>query len=200
MKVLTKTHKHHADLVSEKDGYRLDFEAEENRMGVLYAISAVIYARDWTMLDGKASVKDGKIQDSFFLKPLNEGLSGYIRKFYILNDLKDLLDEEYSVAEYLSRFPEKLAKLKGDREGLPLRYQIRENESGDSLIIDIVASDRPGLILDIVRSFYYLYFDIYSMESRTIETDALDTFYVRRDSGELGKFDRDIIEETLKKI
>ncbi|MES0489778.1 MAG: hypothetical protein ABUK01_07300 [Leptospirales bacterium] len=200
MKVLTKTSKHQADLVSENDGYRLDFEADENRMGILYAIAAVIYVRDWTIIEGKASITSGRVKDSFYLKSLDEGLSGFIKKFYILGDLKDVLDEEYSVAEYLSRFPEKLAQLKKGREGFPLRYQIREDQDGEFLVIDIVASDRPGLLLDIVRSFYYLYFDIHSMESRTIGTEAIDTFYVSRSKGELGEFDRDIIREILKKI
>ncbi|MDH4200731.1 MAG: hypothetical protein OEV66_10165 [Spirochaetia bacterium] len=185
-------------LMKQKKGYLLLFKTNENRIGILYKISAALYVQNWNIIEMSATTSDdGIIEDTFLVEPMEKRLA-YIMEYTLLRSIHTLLKGNSTVMGYISRYPGKLRGLDlSKKQFRKLEVNVR---TGNQFELMIETDDRPGLIFEITQILYRLYFDILKMESQTMGNKAVDKILVAREAGKESKYDSQILAEALDKI
>jgi [protein-PII] uridylyltransferase len=189
---------HEIKMIKEKQGYRLNFKSVDNRIGILYKISAALYVQNWNIIELSAKTsEEGYIEDSFLIEPMEKRIS-YIMEYSLVSTIERLLKNDLTVMNYVSKYPKKWKNIHSESRKKTGKLDVSETDEG--LIISIETEDRPGLIFEITQILYRLYFDIKNMESDTVDDKAIDKLLVKRDPEKSSKYDSQILKETLQKI
>jgi len=181
--------------------FELIVELPYDEPGILYKISAVLYIRNWNILELIAAPSDANgVFDKFVIKSMESGSIFLVQKALLMSDLRYILKKEVSVSQYLLFFKEKIKLGKNMIYSQPVVHVTKSKIEKNILIVKIFASDRPGLIFSVVEVLYHLYFNILNMSSDTKLDIAYDEIVVQRDPDKVSENDEKILKESLKNV
>lgn len=168
----------------------------QDEPGLFAKICGVLTANSLNILSAQINTwGNGVAVDIFQVQNLiPENLFSFPRWSKIQEELKEVLEKKKTVEELLARFSLPLF-----HRFYPSRQTSRveiDNETSDFYtIIEIFASDRPGLLYQIAQKFYTLGLNIWSAKVSTKVDQVVDVFYIQDESGA-----KIIEEEKLLKI
>lgn len=187
-------------LKRENKKYKLYFKTQQNRIGIIYKISAVLYIKNWNILEMNAILSEnGVVETTFLIEPIEKS-PPFFYKWALLKDINQLLNTDINVMTYVSKFPEKWNVLHEQKQGNPVKLAVKNNKKEGGYDLFIETRDRPGLIFEITQILYRMYFNIVKMESVTRNSRAYDRILVIRDPDKAGKNDGDLLTDALGKI
>jgi len=149
----------------------------------------VLAINDFTILNAFAFTrKDGKVVDVFVTEPVDRGdlmapEETLLRIEHLRSDLKDVFSGKLDLDAATRRHAQRWRRV--TRAAIPYQTQVKfENDTSDEYtIIDVFASDRPGLLYAITRTLSQLGLSIARAKVSTEATKAIDSFYVRGADG-----------------
>jgi [protein-PII] uridylyltransferase len=169
----------------------LKLTLSENQTGIIYKVTAVLFAYGWDIKEANFEILDGIIKDVFVIRNANQRSMCDFDLQNIKNDLNELFFQDITVIDYLERFPN-LRMTTGSPT--PPIVHVFNPKSVDSTVLDIRTTDRPGLLFEISQLLYILDVDILSVIARTDEGFVRDSFLLRKN--ECDRLD----DETMEKV
>jgi len=171
----------HLDWLREENKQVLYLSVSGNEGGILYKMTAVLLAYGWNIAEVVAETStDGYVKDIFVVKSfLGEILNDEL-VFKMEEDYRSLATEK-DIESYLNK-----KKIKTECYKKPdsdKSVQIFNPETSDFTLIDIRATDRPGLLFDIAKCFYHEGLEIVSFAANTTDTLVRDSFLVLTKQG-----------------
>lgn len=163
----------------------------ENSKGIIYRVTAVLFAHGWDILEANFEIiPNGKIHDLFFIRNLH-GIQMDDQTLHLIkNDLRELFEGGVPVSDYLENF--ELPPMQPPTSQ-PI-IQVFNPEKSDSTVLDIKTQDRPGLLFEISQLLFLLDIDILSVTAQSDGGWIRDTFLLRKDSS------RRLDLETMERI
>jgi [protein-PII] uridylyltransferase len=151
----------------------------------LSELCGVLAINDFTILNAFAFTrKDGKVVDVFVTAPVDRGdlmapEETLLRIEHLRSDLKDVFAGKLDLDAATRRHAQRWRRV--TKAAIPYQTQVKfENDTSDEYtIIDVFASDRPGLLYAITRTLSELGLSIARAKISTEATKAIDSFYVR---------------------
>ena len=155
----------------------------------LSELCGVLALNDFTILNAFAFTrKDGKVVDVFVTEPVDRGdlmspEETLLRIEHLRADLKAVFAGTLDLDAAIKRHAQRWRRV--TRAAIPYAPQVKfENDTSDEYtIIDVFASDRPGLLYTITRTLSELGFSIARAKISTEATKVIDSFYVRDAEG-----------------
>ncbi|HXS09781.1 MAG TPA: ACT domain-containing protein, partial [Candidatus Krumholzibacteria bacterium] len=155
----------------------------------LSELCGVLAINDFTILNAFAFTrKDGKVVDVFVTEPVDRGdlmtpEETLLRIEHLRSDLKNVFAGKMDLDAATRRHAQRWRRV--TRAAIPYQTQVKfENDTSDEYtIIDVFASDRPGLLYAITRTLSQLGLSIARAKVSTEATKAIDSFYVRGADG-----------------
>lgn len=159
------------------ENYSLCLRFSENELGVIYRVTAVLFAYGWDILEANFGVdSEGRIEDIFLIRSFKGEEMGETQLGRIRSDLDSLFFQDVLVVDYLEKFP---ALILTHPSNKPPRIKIFNPSTTDSTILDIQTTDRPGLLFEISQLLYLLDIDIISVTAKTDGGMIRDSFLLR---------------------
>lgn len=151
----------------------------------LSELCGVLAVNDFTILNAFAFTrKDGKVVDVFVTEPVDRGdlmapEETLLRIEHLRADLKNVFAGTLDLDAATKRHAQRWRRV--TKASIPYQTQVKfENDTSDEYtIIDVFASDRPGLLYTITRTLSSLGLSIARAKISTEATKAIDSFYVR---------------------
>jgi [protein-PII] uridylyltransferase len=172
--------------------YLLKLTLPENRKGIIYRVTAVLFAHGWDILEANFEIlSGGMVKDIFLIRSFRNSCMDSFHLSKIENDLHKLFEKDLAVIDYLEYFPD-LPLLKPSER--PPSIQIFNPASIDSTVLDIRTTDRPGLLFEISQLLYLFDIDIVSVTAKSEDGLVRDSFLLRQDAS-----DR-LTDELMEKI
>lgn len=168
----------------------LKLTLSENQTGIIYIVTAVLFAYGWDIKEANFEILDGMVKDIFIIRNTRGETMTDSSLQKIKADLTELFFQDTTVIDYLERFSVVPARNSGRT---PIIH-IFNPKSVDSTVLDIRTADRPGLLFEISQLLYLLDVDILSVVARTEEGNVRDSFLLRKNECER------LDEETMEKI
>lgn len=157
--------------------------------GALWAIDVNVHAAQVFTRKGQDKVALDQLYVDFEGKPLPE-----FKKAQVEKELTEVLRGDQTVHGLLA---ERNKELKPDYSSLSL--EVLNHLSEQHTVIEVHASDQPGLLYRFTRAIASLGWDIHSARVSTWGAEARDAFYVTAGGGKLGPDAADRLEEALKR-
>ena len=179
--------------------YILKLTVPENQKGIIYRVTAVLFAHGWDIKEAIfETIGDGLVKDVFIIQSLS-GISLTSDGLALIRyDLLGLFREDFSVIDYIEKFPD-LPLLKPTKN--PPIVHIYNPSSSDSTVLDIKTQDCPGLLFEISQILFLFDVDILSVTARTEDGIVRDSFLLRRDISEkLSTITMEKIKQSLLDI
>ncbi|HEX6791502.1 MAG TPA: [protein-PII] uridylyltransferase, partial [Candidatus Krumholzibacteria bacterium] len=151
----------------------------------LSELCGVLALNDFTILNAFAFTrKDGKVVDVFVTEPVDRGdlmspEETLLRVEHLRTDLKAVFAGSLDLDAAIKRHAQRWRRV--TKATIPYVTQVKfENDTSDEYtIIDVFASDRPGLLYTITRTLSELGLSIARAKISTEATKVIDSFYVR---------------------
>jgi [protein-PII] uridylyltransferase len=155
----------------------------------LSELCGVLALNDFTILNAFAFTrKDGKVVDVFVTEPIDRGdlmapEETLLRIEHLRANLKAVFAGSLDLDAEIRRHAQRWRRV--TKATIPYTTQVKfENDTSDEYtIIDVFASDRPGLLYTITRTLSKLGLSIARAKISTEATKAIDSFYVRDAEG-----------------
>jgi [protein-PII] uridylyltransferase len=155
----------------------------------LSELCGVLALNDFTILNAFAFTrKDGKVVDVFVTEPVDRGdlmspEETLLRIEHLRADMKAVFAGTVDLDSEIKRHAQRWRRV--TKSTIPHATQVKfENDTSDEYtIIDVFASDRPGLLYTITRTLSSLGLSIARAKISTEATRAIDSFYVRDAEG-----------------
>ncbi|MCB1141054.1 MAG: hypothetical protein H7A24_02345 [Leptospiraceae bacterium] len=183
----------------KKDDYLLTLTLKKNMRGIIYKITAILFAHGWDIIEANFETdEDGNVKDLFHVRSFKNEVLDEPSLEEIRKDVEDLFFRDLLVIDYLDRFPD--LTLVSPTKISPV-IRLFNPDSVDSTVLDIRTIDRPGLLFEISQLLYLLDIDILSVTAKTEEKMVRDTFLLRREMTE--RLDENMMKklnEGLEKI
>lgn len=198
-----------------KERTRLYLRVRPDKPGILYTISALFYIYDINVVEAHAATSPGgEVCDTFLLEPAEKKPGAALKKRdlkKLVRDLERFICGKESVVQYLRDQPEKWKALTTARKSAKVDFLIEptsvESSGEVSLaaprqgwVISFGADDRPGLLYDLTKALYLLYFDVLELESETSGKKAFDRIMVCKTPGRERSIDAEILHEALSRL
>ncbi len=178
--------------VEKGNNYLLKLTLAENRKGIIYRVTAVLFAHGWDILEANFEIlSGGTVKDIFLIKSFRNSILDNFHLSKIENDLHNLFEKDVAVIDYLEGFPDLPLVKPSER---PPSIQIFNPTSIDSTVLDIRTTDRPGLLFEISQLLYLFDIDILSVTAKTEDGQVRDSFLLRQDASD------QLSEEIMEKI
>lgn len=175
--------------------YILKLTFGENRKGIIYRVTAVLFAHGYEILEANLEIVDGIIRDVFVVQGISGKLMNSEEFLQIKQEMYELLLGDVLVIDYLNKFslPPRTPSIPKP----PMIY-IYNPEGSDCTVLDIHTQDRPGLLFDISQLLYIMDIDIVSVIATTEKGMARDTFLIRiHDTEKLDENTQEKLKEGL---
>lgn len=155
----------------------------------LSELCGMLALNDFTILNAFAFTrKDGKVVDVFVTEPVDRGdlmapEETLLRIEHLRSELKAVFAGKVDLDAEIKRHAQRWRRV--TKSAIPYTTQVKfENDTSDEYtIIDVFASDRPGLLYAITRTLSSLGLSIARARISTEATKAVDSFYVRDAEG-----------------
>ena len=178
--------------VEKGSDYLLKLTLQENRKGIIYRVTAVLFAHGWDILEANFEIlSGGTVKDVFLIRSFRNTSMDNLNLSKIENDLHRLFEKDLAVIDYLETFPDLPLLEPSER---PPSIQIFNPSSIDSTVLDIRTTDRPGLLFEISQLLYLFDIDIVSVTAKSEDGQIRDSFLLRQDAS-----DR-LTDELMEKI
>lgn len=129
--------------------YRLKIEAGKDEVGVLFRLSAVLYASGWIIREATITTTEDIVKDEFWIYSDDGSELDQEALQKIIVDLEDLLFGGKSVLEYLTAQGASVPPGSGEGEVM-LAVNPGEN------LLEIEGADKKGLLLGLSQAFYLM--------------------------------------------
>lgn len=156
--------------------YILKLTFGENRKGIIYRATAVLFAHGYEILEANLETVDGTIKDVFVIRGISGKLMNSEEFLQIKKEMQELLLGDVLVIDYLNQFS---LPPRGSSSSKPPIVYVYNPEGSDCTVLDIHTQDRPGLLFDISQLLYIMDIDIISVVATTENEIARDTFLIR---------------------
>ncbi len=181
----------HLSCSRREEDYILKLTLSPNQTGIIYRVTAVLFAYGWDIKEANFETLDGIVKDVFVIQNTSGQEMTDLALQKIQSDLYELFFQDLAVIDYLERFSIPPAIKKDNK---PAVVHIFNPKTVDSTVLDIRTTDRPGLLFEISQLLYLLDVDIVSVVARTEDGNVRDTFLLRKNESE------QLEDETMQKI
>jgi [protein-PII] uridylyltransferase len=181
----------HLSCSRRAEDYILKLTLSPNQTGIIYRVTAVLFAYGWDIKEANFETLDGIVKDVFVIQNTAGQEMTDLALQKIQSDLYELFFQDLAVIDYLERFSIPPAIKKDNK---PPVVHIFNPKTVDSTVLDVRTTDRPGLLFEISQLLYLLDVDIVSVVARTEDGNVRDTFLLRKNESE------QLDEETMQKI
>ena len=172
--------------------YLLKLTLPENRKGIIYRVTAVLFAHGWDILEANFEIlSGGTVKDIFLIRSFRNSIMDKLNLSIIESDLHKLFEKDLAVIDYLESFPDLPLLRPSER---PPSIQIFNPSSIDSTVLDIRTTDRPGLLFEISQLLYLFDIDIVSVTAKSEDGKVRDSFLLRQDAS------NKLTDELMEKI
>lgn len=156
--------------------YIVKLSLQQNRKGIIYKVTAVLFAHGYDILEANIETVEGQVRDIFAIRNIYGKTLTSTEFDQIKKEIYELVFGDMLVIDYLNQFELPQAK---PSSHVPSIY-IYNPEGGDSTVLDIHTKDRPGLLFEISQLLYLMDIDILSVTATTERNGmARDTFLIR---------------------
>ncbi len=166
----------------KNNNYLLKISFAENQNGIIYRVTAVLFAHDWDIVEAIAeTVDENLVKDVFIIKSMtNEKLDGD-SLFTIKHELNQLFYTDLTIENYFISYRKNIQKYKRNESSI---VHIFNPSSIDSTVLDIRTYDRPGLLFEISYFLYQKEIDIISFTAKSEGKEIRDSFLLVKSNGE----------------
>ncbi len=148
-------------------GLRMKVDAEMNEVGILFRLCAVLYSYHWNIQGARIYTPGpNAISDEFHIVTAGDQPTAMneVSMRGLIDDLERLLFGGVSVLEYLTEREARVpARDHNPGTGGDVQLLNQDNQS----VIEVTASDRPGLLLSLSQAFYLMDINIFEGEITT---------------------------------
>lgn len=186
----------HLSCVPKKNSFLLKLSLSQNESGIIYRVTAVLFAHGWNILEAIAETShDGYVHDIFEISPINNQTLTEQGLKEIRNDLNLLFFQDYGVLPYLEKKGINIENLNkaSDPSGV---VKIYNPLSSDFTVMDVRTKDRPGILFQITRVLHYFGIDIVSFSACSENGIVRDSFLLRSQEG--NKLEEGVVLAKLK--
>ncbi|ALO25325.1 MULTISPECIES: hypothetical protein [Leptospira] len=174
----------HVSCIPRDGSYALKVNVSNNEIGIIYRVTATLFARGWTIEEAVAETsQDGYISDIFIIKSVENFPMTEEALHVIQTDLREMFFQGVSVLNYLERFPNKMEYLQ-DKEKHPVELSLFNSQGSDCTVMDLKMKDRPGIIFEVSQLLFLYGIDILSFKAMTNSDSVRDTFLLRLENGD----------------
>jgi [protein-PII] uridylyltransferase len=181
----------HLSCSRRAEDYILKLTLSPNQTGIIYRVTAVLFAYGWDIKEANFETLDGIVKDVFVIQNTAGQEMTDLALQKIQSDLYELFFQDLAVIDYLERFSIPPAIKKDNK---PPVVHIFNPKTVDSTVLDVRTTDRSRLLFEISQLLYLLDVDIVSVVARTEDGNVRDTFLLRKNESE------QLDEETMQKI
>lgn len=178
--------------------FKLQFLFPQDATGILYKVTTVLFAYGWDILSAYSRPnEEAEVEDIFIVSSTRQEALTKTVCDYILAAVKELVAQETTAEEFISRFPEKLQQIKNARtvkSDFVLAPAGRQHCT--SLVVE--RPDRPGVLMQITEALYALGLDIVAFSAEAVYGGVRDEFLVHHADGtEISEKDRIFLADLL---
>ncbi|EMJ50435.1 hypothetical protein [Leptospira santarosai] len=185
----------HISCIPRDGSYALKVNISNNEIGIIYRVTATLFARGWTIEEAVAETsQDGYISDIFIVRNVESLPMTEDALHLIQTDLREMFFQGVSVLNYLERFPDKVEYIK-NKNRYPVDLSLFNSQGSDCTVMDLKMKDRPGIIFEVSQLLFLYGIDILSFKAITNSDSIRDTFLLRLENG--GKLDESLHFERL---
>jgi [protein-PII] uridylyltransferase len=170
--------------LTEKENriYLLKITVPQNEKGIIYKVTAVLFAHSWDIMEAIAEiVEGGMVKDVFLIRSIDSSKLSLDSLNQIKSELKLMFEEEVDVLSYLKKYQKDPNDYK---RKFSSSVNIFNPSSIDSTVLDIRTYDRPGLLFEISYLLYLEEIDIISVTAKSEDKEIRDSFLLRTTEGE----------------
>ncbi|MEM7183597.1 MAG: hypothetical protein AAF518_22005 [Spirochaetota bacterium] len=186
--------------VKKEENYLLKITVEENAVGIVYKVAAVLYRYHWHILEAVIETVPGSlIKDVFIIQGREkQDMTEEILE-NIQTDFAKLLYSDNSLAEYINEFNTQL----WDKNNKQLNNSINlfNPPTIDTTVLDIQTNKSPEKLLLITGLLYTASIDIASLIVKTDVDFERYSFLLKKENGEkLDPKDLNSLEGKLRAV
>lgn len=202
MNILLEKYKQILDVTcSKKDSttYFLKITASHNEKGIIYKVTAVLFAHGWNIEEAVIETIDGKfVEDVFVIRNLlNQAMSDTMLN-QIKTDLYSLFKVEISIEDYIKNSGKDVKVFK---KPYISTVHLFNPPSIEFTVLDIRTIDRPGLLYEIAQVLFQSDIDIISITAKTDDGLIRDSFLLcTQDRVRLTEMECDGLKQKIETI
>lgn len=163
------------DITIQEEGpgsLRMKVDAEMNEVGILFRLCAVLYSYQWNIQSARIYTPGpDAISDEFHIvtgqDPAAPTTMNETSMRGLIDDLEKLLFAGVSVLEYLTEHHARVPGKQVERDNPGESCDVVLLNEGKQSVIEVTASDRPGLLLSLSQAFYLMDINIFEGEITT---------------------------------
>ncbi len=169
------------EFTKEGNNFRLQLFFATDERGIVYRVTAVLYANNWNILGANIrSFENGQIEDEFLIQNSGGAILDEAELSKLKNEMQQLFRDEISIASYMIK---KGKKANSDKGNLNAKIIFETVANHDFTKLRIQTRDRSGLLCDIARMLYLECMDILSVQANTRGSEVDDIFEIKSESG-----------------
>lgn len=186
----------HISCVPRKDTTLLKVTVSGDEMGIIYRVTAVLYAHGWDILEAMAETsQEGYVQDVFVVRSQNGDDMTESKLRAIREDLNSIFFRSLSVFDYME--DKEFNTLSKNRMPDPTAVvKLYNPVSSDFTVMDIRMKDRPGILFQITQVLHFFGIDIVTFSALTDQGQIRDSFLIRNQDGD--RLDEGMVFPQLK--
>jgi UTP:GlnB (protein PII) uridylyltransferase len=186
----------HLSCVPRKDTTLLKVTVSGDEIGIIYRVTAVLYAHGWDILEAMAETShEGTVQDVFVVKSQTGEDMTEKKLRSIREDLNSIFYQGVSAFDYMEQ--KELNSLHSHRIPDPTAVvKLYNPVSSDFTVMDIRMKDRPGVLFQITQILHFFGIDIITFSALSNQGQIRDSFLIRTQDG--NRLDEGVMFSQLK--
>jgi len=171
--------------------FKLQFLFPQDASGILYKVTTVLFAYGWDILSAYSRPnEDAEVEDVFIVTSTRHEALTKTACDQILAAIKELVAQETTAEEFISRFPEKTQQIKNAR-AIKSDFTLEPDARHHCTKLVVERPDRPGVLMQITQVLYALGLDIIAFSAQAVYQGVRDEFLIHHvDGTEISEADR----------
>lgn len=178
--------------------FRLQFLFPQDASGILYKVTTVLFAYGWDILSAYSRPnEEAEVEDIFIVTSTRHEALTRATCDSILAAVKELIAQETTAEEFISRFPEKVQQIKNAR-AIKSDFSLTDDPKHRCTKLVVERPDRPGVLMQITQVLYTLGLDIIAFSAEAVYEGVRDEFLIQHADGtEISVEDREFLSDLL---
>lgn len=178
--------------------FKLQFIFPQDASGILYKVTTVLFAYGWDILSAYSRPnEDAEVEDIFIVTSTRHEALTKVACDAILVAVKELIAQETTAEEFISRFPEKMQQIRNAR-AIKSDFVFTADAKHHCSKLVVERPDRPGVLMQITQVLYALGLDIIAFSAEAVYQGVRDEFLIHHADGtEISEADRQFLSDLL---
>ncbi len=178
--------------------FKLQFLFPQDASGILYKVTTVLFAYGWDILSAFSRPnEEAEVEDIFIVTSTRHEALTKAACDRILAAVKELVAQETTPEDFISRFPEKTQQIKNAR-AIKSHFTLEPDPKRHCTKLVVERPDRPGVLMQITQVLYTLGLDIIAFSAEAVYEGVRDEFLIHHADGtEISEKDREFLTELL---